>query len=159
MRWIIDGHNLIPGIPGMRLSDLDDEQALITWLQEAARFMQDTIDVYFDGAPPGQPARRSHGRVTAYFVRQGTTADQAIWTRLEREGAKATQFSVVSSDHLVQRGARKAHAKAVTAEEFITLVAAKSQDARSDAGQSPHLNNAEIEEWLRLFNDRWRDPK
>jgi len=153
MRWIIDGHNLIPKVPGMHLSNMDDEQALIAWLQEAARVMQDSIDVYFDQAPPGYPVRRGYGRVTAFFIRKGTTVDQAIWSRLENDGVRSKEYSVVSSDHLVQQGARKMHARAFRSEDFVSLVAEKLATRQMKRQTDPLINESEIEEWLRLFGE------
>ncbi len=154
MRWIIDGHNLIPKVPGMHLSDLDDEQALIAWLQEAARLMQDSIDVYFDQAPPGYPVRRAYGRVTAYFIRKGTTVDQAIWTRLEKDGVRSKEYSVVSSDLLVQRGALKMRARAIRSEEFAALVSEKLAAQQVRPRTDPLIDETELEEWLRLFGEQ-----
>jgi hypothetical protein len=37
MPYLIDGHNLIPKIPGMNLGDVDDETQLIEMLQEFCR--------------------------------------------------------------------------------------------------------------------------
>ncbi len=153
MRWIIDGHNLIPKVPGINLSDLDDEQALIAWLQEAARVMQDSIDVYFDQAPAGYPVRRGYGRVTAYFIRKGATADQAIWSRLEKDGVRSKEYSVVSSDHLVQQGARKMHARVVSSEEFVALVTDKLAKGQMRHQTDPLIDESELAEWLRLFGE------
>ena len=50
MPYLIDGHNLIPKIPGLSLEMLDDEDRLIELLQEFARVRRQRIEVFFDQA-------------------------------------------------------------------------------------------------------------
>ena len=80
MPYLIDGHNLIPKL-GLRLDACDDELALVTRLQEFCRLRRAQVEVYFDGAPPGQPASRKFGAVTAHSakfrMRQGV--GEGIW--------------------------------------------------------------------------------
>ena len=59
MPYLIDGHNLIPRIPGLSLKDLDDETALIQILQRFAARQGSRVDVFFDRAPPGQADSKS----------------------------------------------------------------------------------------------------
>ncbi len=106
MPYLIDGHNLIPKIPGLSLQAEDDEQQLITLLLEFCRLQRKQVEVYFDNAPPGGVRARNFGNVIARFVRQGSTADQAIRQRLERLGRAARNWTVVSSDLAVQTEAR-----------------------------------------------------
>jgi uncharacterized protein len=107
MPYIIDGHNLIPKLPGLELSDIDDESRLIELLQEFCRRQRKRVEVYFDNAPPVERRAQSFGAVTARFVRQGTTADAAIRARLARLGRSARNWTVVSSDQEVQAAARR----------------------------------------------------
>ena len=107
MPFLIDGHNLIPKIPGLNLQALDDEEQLIKLLQEYCRRQRKQVEVFFDNAPPGGVRARNFGLVIARFVRQGSTADQAIRERLTRLGRLARNWTVVSSDLAVQScGAR-----------------------------------------------------
>ena len=53
MQYIIDGHNLIPNIRGLTLSDLDDEQALIDLLTPFLRAKKSRAMVFFDRAGTG----------------------------------------------------------------------------------------------------------
>jgi len=78
MSILIDGHNLIPHLPGINLSDIDDEEQLINWLQSYCRLRRRKVTVFFDQAPAGFSGERDYGAVKAYFVRQGSTADDAI---------------------------------------------------------------------------------
>lgn len=159
MSYLIDGHNLIPKIPGLRLDAPDDEEQLIGILQEFCRVQRKKLDVYFDQAPPGYAGTRRYGQVTAHFVQQGTTADSAIRARLRRLGLQAANWTVVSSDAAVQNAARQARAKTLNSEAFSTQI----QQALNAAGtavekkDSP-LSSQEIDEWMRIFNQEKRKP-
>ena len=53
MPFIVDGHNLIPKVPGLNLQDMEDELQLVELLQEFCRINRKQVEVYFDNAPPG----------------------------------------------------------------------------------------------------------
>jgi predicted RNA-binding protein with PIN domain len=151
MNFIIDGHNLIPKLPGISLSDPDDEAKLVNILQDYGRFRRKTIEVYFDQAPAGQAGERNFGRVKAFFVQTGITADQAIMARLKGLGRKAKNVVVVSSDRQVQQAARAAHAKLMRSEEFAAdwqvLI---NQEPEIDP-RSRLLSQDEVAMWEKLF--------
>ncbi len=152
MPYIIDGHNLIPKIPGMSLQDIDDEIQLVNLLQEFCRIRRKQVEVYFDNAPPGSPGARNFGRVVARFVRQGRTADQAIQMKLKRLGGEARNWTVVSSDGEVQANARTARAKILTAEVFAQQVfEALGDTADSYLEPESDLSPEEVEDWLQIF--------
>lgn len=150
MHYLVDGHNLIPKIPGMTLEALDDESELISLLQEFCRKKRASLEVFFDNAPPGEAGERSHGLVKAHFVRRGMTADQAIRSRLERLGKKAAEWTVVSSDREVLESARRKRARTVSAEDFSRQLQAAIKD-RGEAPGSSTLSPEELDEWLDLF--------
>lgn len=155
MPYLIDGHNLIPKIPGLSLQEIDDESQLIKMLQEFCRKSRKRAEVYFDNAPPGQPRARNYGNLIAHFVRQGRTADQAIHARLARLGRGARNWTVVSSDHAVQAAARAARAHVAPAEEFArqlvqTLAQAETGPRVEADGE---LSPEEVEEWMKLFGE------
>jgi uncharacterized protein len=151
MLYLIDGHNLIPKL-GLHLDSLDDENELVPRLQEYCRLRRARLEVYFDGAPPGQASTRRAGAVTAYFVRQGSSADAAIETRLGRLGKQAKNWTVISSDRRVQSAARAAHAGVLSSEEFVQEMN-KAQSAESSSlKQEATLAPKEVEEWLKFFD-------
>ncbi len=119
MPYIIDGHNLVPRIPGLDLAAIDDELQLVELVQEFCRLRRKSAEIYFDNAPPGQPKVRRSGQVLARFVRSGQTADDAIRLRLQRLGAEARNWIVVSSDQQVQLAARAARAQSVSSEPLL----------------------------------------
>ena len=155
MPYLVDGHNLIPKIPGLKLTDLDDEERLVGLLQEFCRQQRKQVEVFFDGAPPGHAGKRSYGMLTAHFIRKGTTADAAIRGRLAQLQRAARNWTVVSSDQAVQREARSRQASVLSSEEFAVLLARSLED-RADDTSSASPDAAEIDEWLRLFGGEER---
>ena len=153
MPYIIDGHNLIPKLPGLDLQDIDDELKLIELLQTFCQQARRQAEVYFDNAPPGFARAQHFGAVTAHFVRQGTTADAAIQHRLERLGKTAKNWTVVSSDGQVQAAARALRAHYISAETFAQTLINVLQETPTDSERAAggELSQAEVDEWLELF--------
>lgn len=149
MPYIIDGHNLISKIPGIELSNIDDEIELIRRMQSFARQSGKRVEVYFDKAPPGQARRQNYGKVTAFFVREGRTADDAILARLRALGGNARNWSVVSSDREVRRGAQACQARVVSSQAFAGRLSATS----SSSGKKSDLkvDEDEVAYWLNQF--------
>ena len=148
---LIDGHNLIPKIPGISLSDPNDEDELIRLLQQYCRLRRRSVEVYFDRAPVGQAGTQQMGQVKAVFVREGVTADEAIMDRLRKLGKRARNAQVISSDRQVQQAARGVHASVVTSEDF-------SQEIENLMAEEPELDprnrllsDHELSEWEALF--------
>lgn len=150
MPYLIDGHNLIPKL-GLKLADLDDEKQLIDLLQEFCRIKQTKVEIYFDGANPGQASQLKIGRVTAYFVRKGNIADAAIETRLQKLGQNARNWSVPSSDRRVQASAKEVHAQVVSSDEFARLVVSASSPLTRQTKTDTDLSPQDVDEWLNLF--------
>lgn len=151
---IIDGHNLIPHVAGLSLSDLDDEQRLIAMLQQYARQKRKKVRVYFDKAAPGHAGERSFGSVRAVFVPAASTADAAIeqYLREMKKGARA-QASVVSSDNRVKHEARSRGASVIESYDFARMLeeaaaAASAASAAAGAKTEPAPN---VDEYLALF--------
>jgi hypothetical protein len=152
MLHLIDGHNLIPHIPGLSLQQMDDEMRLLELLQSFSRESRAKVEVFFDGAAPGWAGTRGFGSVTAHFVRRGNTADEAIRKRLSQIPT-GSGVVVVSSDRQVQAEAHSRRAKVISSKEFAGHFRfPKTGETRKKAnpGQTM-LNDAEIEEWLQLF--------
>ncbi len=161
MPYLIDGHNLIPKIPGLSLRAVDDEIQLIELLQEFCRRQRKQVEVYFDNAPPDGVRARSYGMVTARFVRAGTTADAAIHNRLSKLGRTARNWTVVSSDQVVQNSAHAAQAQFISSETFARLLVQSLDDLGKDAGTNKEvkLSDAELDDWLDLFNSDNSNPE
>lgn len=159
MSYLIDGHNLIPKVQGLSLQNLDDEERLISLLQEFCRATRKTVEVYFDNAPAGQARSQKYGLVQAHFIRQGSSADQAIESRLTRLGKQARNWTVISSDRRVQTAAKAVHAKVITSEAFANLLNETRFRQHPEHELEPGLSDAEVEDWLNFFGrDRPTDP-
>lgn len=169
---VIDGHNLIGKVKGLDLRNIDDEMELVNLLQIYARVKrQKEIQVFFDGAPPGQSGERVIGGIHAHFVVKGKTADAAIRQYLDYLGRRARGVVVVSSDRQVQVNARETGARVISSEAFADeLLAAREQDnalsnelkkARAESKRSsapveppkptPPNPGSKMKEWYDLF--------
>jgi predicted RNA-binding protein with PIN domain len=160
MPYLIDGHNLIPKIPGMSLKSVDDEVELIKRLQKFCRHSGKTVEIYFDNAPAGQARAQRFGLVKAHFTRAGRTADEAIIARLRSLGRAAKNWSVVSSDRQIAATARELHAQIIPSDEFAGLIFTAINKNESDPGIDVDLslNSTEINEWLEIFGSGGDDP-
>ncbi len=156
MNLIIDGHNLVPFLPGMALSDVDDEMKLIQLLVEYSRMQRAKIDVFFDQAAQGYHGSRSFGAVTAHFVRRGQTADDAIRALLNRIGRQVTNYQVVTNDRMVIAAVKSVHAGHISSAGFANqLLRVREQDSVSEDVESS-LNEQEIAEWEAMFKQKPR---
>jgi predicted RNA-binding protein with PIN domain len=156
MLYVVDGHNLIPHLPGFSLRQLDDEERLVALLQVFTRVRRQRVEVFFDAAPPGQAGPRNYGAVKAHFVHAGRTADDAIRAYLRRLGARAAQVTLVSSDHQVRAEAHALHAQLLDSPAFAALLIEAQRQAATAPGPSSgsSLPPDEVEEWLRLFGEK-----
>jgi len=159
MPYLIDGHNLIPKIPGLLLEDVDDENQLLELLLKFCQHQGKQVEVFFDNAPPGGVRARNYGLVVARFVRQGTTADEAIRWRLVRLGRAARNWTVISSDQEIQAEARAVKAHYISSEAFANLLLQTLDEARKDKGGNVEtiMDPKELDDWLKLFNSGDRD--
>lgn len=139
----------------MSLAEMDDEQKLITVLQEFSRLRRALVEVYFDGAPPGSTAIQSFGTVKARFIRQGKTADDAIAARLQKLGRQASSWTVVSSDRQVIAAAHSFHARVLTAAQFAALIEdTRQQAAVAEKSNDKPLADDEVAYWMHRFRAR-----
>ncbi len=158
MAYLIDGHNLIAAVPGIHLDAVDDEMQLIQVLGGFCRQRKKRVEVFFDNAPAGQPRTRKYGMVTAHFIRQGRTADQAIIARLQQIGRAASNWTVVTSDREVQAAARGARAQLIPSQDFARQLEASPapQSASPETDPNLEVSDDEVADWLKAFK---RDPR
>ena len=157
MPIIIDGHNLIPKMNDIELSDLDDEMALIDVLQNYARIHRKKIEVYFDQRAPGYEGHHRYGLVNAFFTATNITADQAIINRLKNINDSAGNWTVVSSDRWIQKTASQIGAKVLSSNKFSKLLSKDKNDGTLDRTETDRLSTDQIEDWLDiLFIKRMR---
>ncbi len=146
MKLLIDGYNLLQAagqfgsaagvgtLESARLALLDFLVAALT-PADARRTV-----VIFDAAaaPPGRPATIDHEGITVRFSRRQGTADDLIEDLLETV-ADPRHLTVVSSDHRIQRAARRRRATSVDSEIWYREAKAKaaSEGPRAHTGPSP----------------------
>ena len=153
MPYLIDGHNLIPKIPGLSLRSIDDELQLVNLLQDFCRQQQKNAEVFFDNAPVGYAKTQKFGKVKAHFVRRGLTADSALIKRLKQLRGEARNWVVVSSDHAIQAAARQARAQVLPSEVFARLIQQQTEMKSGDATKKLEGVDDDINEWLKLFGE------
>ena len=160
MPFLIDGHNLIPHVPGIGLDDLEDERALIQRLLHFAGRRGTRIEVFFDRALPGTARVQQYGRVKVRFASRGTSADHLIRKRLGSLGRGAKNWTVVSSDREVVREAQGSRARVITAQEFAVRLEGKGGQAvdQGSGSSSPekaddvNLSREEVAYWMDQFS-------
>lgn len=155
MIYLVDGHNLIPKIPGFSLREMDDEQRLIEMLQKYARLARKRIEIYFDDAPAGKARSETFGTIKVHFIRIGSTADAAIINRVRSAGKDVQAITVVTSDHRIQIEARAMHAGVVSSEEFSMQIRDQFTRAQQEGAEEERpLSVSEVEDWLEFFEQR-----
>ncbi len=156
-RIIVDGHNLVPKIPGMSLEDPNDESQLIQLLGEYCRLQRVRAELFFDKAPAGSTAQARHGLVNVHHIRSRSTADAAIHLFLKKAGKQARDYLVVSSDHQVQADSRALYASVISSEEFsANLVTVFSQSRASSPHSEKYPAADEVDYWLSKMNENRR---
>lgn len=158
MQYIIDGHNLIPNIRGLTLSDLDDEQALIDLLTPFLRAKKSRAMIFFDRAATGQAGQRNFGLIKAVFVPAGQTADSAIASYIRQLKGASQNHTLVSSDRTVQASARAYHAAVLTSQEFSQLLQRFYEQEPQAAPTERALSPEEVKQWKDLFNQYGSQP-
>ena len=153
MPYIIDGHNLVPQIPGLSLKDIDDENSLIKVLQKFASQRRSKVEVYFDRAPAARAGSQTYGLVKAHFITCESTADQAIKNRLSRLGNSAKNWTVVSSDRDILAEARGYHCQILRTSEFAVMLLADPSPKKnvSEKIDQPDVSPGEVDYWLDQF--------
>ena len=155
MLILIDGHNLVPKIPGLSLSDPEDEMKLVGLLQEYARLRRKKIEVFFDHLPVGWPRLRRVGTIVVRFSRPGYTADGQIRERLEKLGKEARNCLVVSSDFRVQNYGRVARAQVLSSELFAKELGYSQNHPDTEINRDDdQLSEEEIKEWMQFFGEK-----
>jgi uncharacterized protein len=153
MTYLIDGHNLIPKLPGMSLDQLDDEQELINQLAAFSARTSRQVEVFFDQGQVNSQRDYQRNRVHVHFVRKPMIADTAIISRLLGIGKAARNYTVVSGDHEVQNRARRLGAAILSSAEFAKRLLANSGSGEKGGSDSPpEKGKDDIQEWLDLFS-------
>jgi len=151
--YIIDGHNLIPKIAGLSLSQMDDETRLVDMLQVFARLRRVRVEVFFDRAPAGHSGTRKIGTITVHSVPEGMLADDAIVNHLRKAGKSAKGMTVVTSDRRVQAEARALQAEVLPSEAFAKLMQTTLIHGERSGTSSAKMSDQEVDAWLKEFGE------
>ncbi len=166
MPILIDGYNLLhaTGIVGRGIGPGGLERSRLALLNFLAVSLdpQDAphTTIVFDAhdAPPGLPRVVEHRGLTIRFAAKHETAD-ALIAELIAAASAPRRLVVVSSDHAVQRSARRRRAKAVDSDVwYADLLRARRerQEAADDAPTRPAvpLLSEDVNYWLRQFGGK-----
>ena len=132
MTLLIDGHNLIGAMPGIDLTDPDDEWQLVQRLRPYAAVKRQALTVVFDsGLGPPPSWQLSNEKVTVRFAPSGVEAD-AIILRLVRASAQPGKITVITNDQGLAGQVRAAGGQVRSATQFAAqLTPAKPKPAPS----------------------------
>jgi len=147
MPYIIDGHNLIGHLSGISLSDMDDEQLLLSMLEVYFKGIRKKAFVYFDQGSIFGNRDFNSAFLEVKFVRFPKTADQAIIEKLKSLKGNAKNFHIVSSDNWVINNSQKLGAKVISSEFFGRKIIEKNRIAK----KKNTTNDDNVEYWLNIF--------
>ncbi len=165
MATLIDGYNLlhVTGIFGHGSQRGAFEQSrralldfLVTSMDEAECAL---TTVVFDSAeaPPGLLRQFQHHGLTIHYASGYESADELIEELIRRADAPR-QLTVVSSDHRVQRAAKRRRARAIDSDLWYAEIRQRRNrepHAKSPTSQKPSapLPDSEVAYWLEQFGD------
>lgn len=163
MALLIDGYNLlhVTGLFGRggAASFEASRNALLGFLAAAIDADERLLTtVVFDAthAPPGLPNLYTVSGITVHYARGYESAD-ALLEELIAAHHTPRKLTVVSSDHRVQRAAKKRKAIAVESHAWYTTAAEELKSRRKSKRQLPEakpeqpLTNSEVQSWLKFF--------
>ena len=165
MSLIIDGYNLlnaatldVPGPQGVTLHQT--RAALLDFLAgRLERKQRRTTIVVFDArhAPPGLSRVQFHREMTVRFAPRDREADDVIEDLIRADSAPR-RLTVVSSDHRVQRAARRRRAQAWDSETWFRWFAQqppRETEERSLPSEPPPPveDDPALQRWLKQFGD------
>ncbi len=161
MSLLIDGYNLLHatdifGDEGSAPSFQRSREALLAFLAKAlheVERLQTTIVFDAAGAPPGLPHTDSVAGLQVRYARDYPDAD-ALLEELIEEHPAPRGLLVVSSDHRVQRAARRRGAKYCDSDRWYAELCRRplrSGPQRAGDGEKPAQSAAEIAYWMRQF--------
>ncbi len=167
---LIDGYNLMHavGFARSRYSQGQLEQARNRLLKFLLVHLRDPelprTTVVFDAgnAPPGLPPRSNLHGMEIIFARPGGDADTLIEEFISTHSAPR-QLRIVSSDHRLQKAARRRKSKFVDSEQFVAelkrRLSASDNDSQASANEAAQakrsevISQSELNQWLAEFGE------
>ena len=165
MAIFIDGYNLlhVTGLFGRGIGPGTLERsrgALLNFLATALEqrdLSQTTIVFDAKDAPPGLPRQVDYQGITVLYAAGYEDADTLLEEMISKHSAPR-QLVVVSSDHRVQRAARRRRATAVDSGPWYAELVRQQRSTHSaikvaDGKPAAPLSREEVQWWLREFGD------
>lgn len=142
-------------MPDISLEDPDDEVKLILVLRSwaVARRKREVTVIFDGGLPGGYRQRLSSSRINVVFASEGRTADSLLISRIKKV-PNPPEYTLVSSDRVVQTAANRRKMAVLTSEEFAQKLIEKEEPSPKpivEESDEPALSPKEVEEWLELF--------
>ncbi len=163
MPLLIDGYNVlhIVGIIGRGVGPGGLHRSRLAMLNFLAESLEPVevrqTTVVFDAraAPPGLPRVIDHRGITVRFAARHDSAD-ALIDELIRADSAPRRLTVVSSDHRIQRAARRRQARAVDADVWYAEVVRRRQERQESLPESAirppvPLLEEDVNYWIRQF--------
>ncbi len=160
MKILIDGYNLlyaanITGSPGRGTSLSRARLALLRQLAERltpAERAATTVVFDAQNAPPGLPRQLAFDSIRILFAHRRREADDLVIELVETCG-HARELTVVSSDHRIQRAAKRKGARAVDSDRWWRDHG-RQVHRPEDPGEEPRQVpiGHEAQEWLEWFD-------
>lgn len=156
MKLLIDGYNLmyaanITGAPGQGTSLFRSRLALLRQLaNRLTRGERAATTIVFDArqAPPGLPKQGRFESIEVLFADRRQQADD-LMIELIDSSSHARDLTVVSSDHRIQRAARRKGATAVDSDQWWKRLRPASRSDSSDTAEPlPALDEHDLRTWL-----------
>jgi predicted RNA-binding protein with PIN domain len=163
MALLIDGYNLLHATAivgrGKELTELHrSREALLGFLAQSIELAERKhTTIVFDaaGAPPGLPRTVIHDEITVHFARDYADAD-AMLEDLISANDTPRSLVVVSSDHRVQRAARRRKAQPIDSDRWYAELWAARHRRNAPSLEMPqkptgNLSPDEVAYWTRQF--------
>lgn len=159
---LIDGYNLLYGAgivgEGIDAGTLQGaREALLGWLlYSLPEDDRPRTIVVFDAQhpPPGRPSHFDRHGMAVHFARDHESADALLEEYIAANDAPRT-LTVVSSDHRVQRAAKRRQATAIDSDTWYRQVNRQSGLSADQEAPKPDapLNEVQVQQWMKFFGE------
>lgn len=159
MPYLVDGHNLLGQIPGLRLNNPAHRQKLVGMLARFARARRCKMVVLFDGEPsPGWKTETVLGSVRILHSGAGRSADEILLERIRR-ARSPRDLTLITSDRSLGDRARHLGARRIRVGEFRSMMDRALEKAGESAEKPERPDPEEVDYFLGVFGEDPPDPE
>lgn len=157
MPLVIDTYNVLHtvGILPPELAGLDIDG--LSRLVSVSRYRAEKTTLVCDGLPL-EAKPNPQPPITVRFAGRDRTADDLIG-QIVRASSAPRRLIVISSDHAVQRTARKRRCRIFTSQEFLQQLAddavaagTLSRNIAADKPKPQGMSQEQVDRWVKIFN-------